>query len=267
MTVGDFLQEAVGRLNTANIETSRLDTLILLEDVLGSNRANILAHPETVLTNDQLATLNNFVTQRETHIPLAYIRGRAAFFGREFMVNEKVLVPRPETESMIEILKNLPLPDHAHIVDVGCGSGCIGLTAALELPNLDVYLYDIDDNALEIATRNALILGARGHLSHHDLLDAGAEQFDVVLANLPYVPDAYAINKAVSFEPDIALFAGQDGLDLYRRMWHQLHATYEKPRFVLTESLLEQHDDVATLAKTAGYKLVQTDGLIQLFSI
>ncbi|HSD56293.1 MAG TPA: hypothetical protein VLA92_04020, partial [Candidatus Saccharimonadales bacterium] len=103
--------------------------------------------------------------------------------------------------------------------------------------------------------------------SHHDLLDDGAEGFDVVLANLPYVPDSYPINKAAGFEPSLALFAGADGLDLYRRMWQQLSATSNKPRFVLTESLTEQHEAVSELAKTAGYKLAQTDGLIQLFTI
>jgi release factor glutamine methyltransferase len=267
VTVGDYLTRATKQLEAAGIETSRLDVLVLLEDVLGLGRAHLLAHPEMVINDQQLAILNNCITQREQHTPLAYIRGRASFFGRDFMVNEHVLVPRPETESMIEMLKNLPLQPRTKIVDVGCGSGCIGLTAALELPGMDVFLYDIDDNALEVATRNALALVARGHLSHHDLFDTGADQFDVVLANLPYVPDNYPINEAAKHEPDLALFAGQDGLDLYRRMWDQLHTTENRPRYVLTEALPQQHEAVALLAKTAGYNLVQTDGLIQLFTL
>ena len=267
MTVGEYLAAATKKLEAAGIETPRLDVLVLLEDVIGLGRAHLLAHLELVIDDEQLTVLNNCITQREDHVPLAYIRGRSSFFGREFMVNEHVLVPRPETESMIEILKNLPLEAGTKIVDVGCGSGCIGLTAALELPNTDVFLYDIDDNALEVATRNALALVARGHLSHHDLFDTGADQFDVVLANLPYVPDNYPINDAAKHEPGLALFAGQDGLDLYRRMWEQLHLTEKRPRYVLTEALPEQHQSVAELAKTAGYNLVQTDGLIQLFTL
>lgn len=267
MTVGEFLQAATTQLTADGIETARLDVLVLMEDVLGINRANILAHPEVELADDQLDTLQHAVSRRGIHVPLAYIRGRAAFYGREFMVNENVLVPRPETESMIELLKTVKLPENPKIVDLGCGSGCIGITASLEIPNTDVYLFDIDDKALEVATKNALYLRARAHVIHHDLLEMGAKEFDVILANLPYVPDAYPINQAAAYEPSIALFAGNDGLDLYRRMWQQIGNMPPRPNHVLTESLLDQHESIANMAKAAGYHLEQTDGLVQLFTL
>lgn len=267
MTIGEFLQSATQQLSNDGIETARLDVLILLEDTLGMNRANLLAHPELELPDDSLAALHRAVARRAIHVPLAYIRGKAAFYGREFMVNEQVLVPRPETEAMIELLKSIELPPNPKIVDVGCGSGCIGITASLEFPTADIYLYDIDEKALEMAAKNALALNARAHLVQHDLLESGVKQFDIILANLPYVPDAYPINQAAAYEPRIALFAGKDGLDLYRRMWQQIGNTPPRPNHVLTESLPDQHEALAAIAEAAGYHLQQTDGLIQLFTL
>jgi release factor glutamine methyltransferase len=265
MTVQQFLNEATKQLQQVGIGTARLDVLVLLEDVLGKDRAHLLAHPELSIPLPQLTKLNNFVTQRSTHQPLAYIRGHAAFYGREFVVNPDVLVPRPETESIIEILKTLHT-SKPNIVDVGCGSGCIGISAALEIPNAHVTLLDIDENALVVASQNAERLHVKATLTRHDLLENYDQPVDIVLANLPYVPNDYPINQAVRHEPDIALFAGDDGLDLYRKLWQQIKNLDDQPEYVLTEALTSQHTAMVDIAKTAGYTLEQTDGLVQLFS-
>lgn len=264
MTVQDFLKTATKTLEQNGATSARLDCLILLEDELGLDRASILAHPETELSPSQLARLNTQVTQRITHLPMAYIRGKAPFFGREFVVNEHVLVPRPETETMIELLKNLPLPTALKIADIGTGSGCIGITAALEIPTATVTLYDIDPHALKVAKKNAQSLGVQVAISQGDLLSKKPDA-DVLLANLPYVPSNYAINQAAKHEPTHTLFSGQDGLDLYRRFWKEISLLEQLPIFVLTESLPFQHDTLETLAKSAGYEQGTKQDLVQVF--
>lgn len=262
MTVGEFLKQATDLLAKAEVESARLDVLVLLEDTLDKNRANLLAHPEIELSPVQIAKLNSFIAQRQTHVPLAYIRGKAAFYGRDFVVNEHVLVPRPETESLIELAKALPI-SAPRIADIGCGSGCMAITAALEIPGAAVFAYDIDPEVLNVARLNVQRLKANVQLAQSDLLKNITEQFDVILANLPYVPDEYPINQAAGFEPQLALFAGTDGLDLYRIMFGQLHD--RTVSFVITEALIEQHSALADIAAAAGYRLETTDGLAQLF--
>lgn len=268
MTVEQFLNDSAQKLGKAGIETPRLDCLVLLEDTLHQNRAHLLAHPETAISHSDLTLLNNFITHRTQHVPLAYIRGRVDFYGRTFVVNKYVLVPRPETEAMIELLKKTDLPSRPRIADIGTGSGCIGITAALELPDAEVFLCDIDASALQVAKENvqAQNFGESflPKIQQRDLLE-GTEQIDVLLANLPYVPDSYSINKAATFEPKLALFAGEDGLDLYRRLWQQISALDHKPLHILTEALPQQHRALGALAKTAGYDPLERYGLIQHF--
>jgi release factor glutamine methyltransferase len=258
-----FLAEATEQLQKAGIESARLDVLILLEDALNQDRARLLAHPEMELPSGKIAGLRTKIDRRVTHVPLAYIRGEAPFYTRNFIVTEHVLVPRPETEAMITLLGDLPLPARPRIADIGTGSGCIGITAALELPGAEVLLCDVDPRALSVARRNAEKLEADVSFHQTDLL-AGLPPCHVLLANLPYVPTEYPINQAAKREPAIALFAGKDGLDLYRRFFTEIGDV--QPVFILTEALLEQHDSLATIAKAAGYRLVRTDGLCQVFT-
>lgn len=269
MAIGAWLVEAQAALAAAGVQTARLDCLVLLEDELCLERAQLLAHPERELNKEQTERLYEKITRRAEHVPLAYIRGKAAFFGREFFVDERVLVPRPESETIIELLKKLPLPAEANVLDVGTGSGCLGITAALELPKSKVTLSDISDDALQVAKQNANTLRAQHVLSlQADLAEACTKQhFDVVLANLPYVPKQFPINNAARYEPGLALFAGVDGLDVYKRFWQQLAESEQKPSYVLTESLPFQHHANAALARTAGYALEQAEDLIQLFTI
>jgi len=261
-----FLADAAAQLQAAGITTGRLDCLVLLEDVTAKSRAHVLAHPEMPLTPAQQQKLEQYINARKKHVPLAYIRGKAYFYGREFAVNEHVLVPRPETEDMIDMIKGLPLAA-PHIADIGTGSGCIGITAALELPQAHVFLYDIDPLALLVARQNAQEKHVHAPAAHADLLTGISRHFDIVLANLPYVPQAFPINEAARHEPAIALFAGEDGLDTYRRLWDQLGPRHDRPRFVLTESLPVQHTPLTRIAQPAGYIQRAAQGFIQLFEL
>lgn len=267
MTTGVFLATAMNALHAAGIPSARLDCLVLLEDMLSRDRAYILAHPEAEIPKPTEIKLNKKIAQRATHLPLAYIRGIAPFYGRDFIVNQSVLIPRPETETVIDILKNLPLPDNAKIADIGTGSGCLGITAVLEIPDSSVGLYDVNQDALSVAEKNAAkyAIGAQCHQSN--LLENYHGPHDAILANLPYVPQDYAVNEAARHEPPIALYSGADGLNHYRRFWRQIAALPQdkKPTFVLTEALRFQHAALAELAQQAEYRIGLSEGLIQQF--
>ena len=273
MIIGDWLNEATSVLSNAGINSARLDCLILLEDELNVDRSWLLAHDEHELEHNNVNALHNRIILRSTHIPLAYIRGHVEFYGRNFLVNEHVLTPRPETEMMIDILKELPLPDKPVLIDVGTGSGAIAITAKLEIAHSNVIATDIDGQCLKLAGNNATALNADVSFIKADLLDekivnlARAYAAQILLVNLPYVPDELEINRAASHEPRLALFGGPDGLDLYRRLFEQLKLRKFSPSYVLIEALPLQHTQLAMLAATCGYHLQKTEGFIQLFAV
>ncbi|HSX30944.1 MAG TPA: HemK/PrmC family methyltransferase [Candidatus Saccharimonadales bacterium] len=293
MTLSDWLKQAQAQLEGSGIATARLDCLVLLADALERDKSWLLSHAEYALQGPDLKMLNTKVAQRAKHTPLAYIRGHAEFYGREFAVNAHTLVPRPETEAMIDVLKDLVSrhPEQSEgsspgsndrsfayaqddenitLADIGTGSGAIAITAKLELPQTHVIATDIDKNCLKTAEHNARSLGVDITLLHGFLLqplrDSSLVTRDsIILANLPYVPDNFQINTAATHEPRRALFGGPDGLDLYRQLFRQANSLATKPVCILTESLPPQHEMLAEIAKAAGYQLQQTNDFIQLF--
>lgn len=260
-----WLKYAESRLVRAGIGSARLDALILLEDSIKKDRSWILAHPEEVISKTKLKSLDSKLKKREKHLPLAFVRGHTEFYGRKFLVNRHTLEPRPESEAMIDLLLKLPLPSDTVIADVGSGSGALGITAALELRNHNVDLYDIDAATLSVARHNQALHELHLHTRKSDLLKRHIRSYDVILANLPYVPDHYKINQAAAMEPKIAIFGGKDGLDIYRRFFTQLHHFSWKPKFVLTESLPPQHSDLAKIAESNGFKPLKSEDFIQVF--
>jgi release factor glutamine methyltransferase len=268
-----FLAKAQRQLEEAGVTTARLDVLVLLEDTLGKNRAQLLAHPELELAQTQVDQLQKLLDQRAQHVPLAYVRGKTEFYGREFLINRAVLEPRPESEAMIVLLKKLtarPLKNKAghnlSIADVGTGSGALGITAALELPGSQVTLVDIDKAAIKVAEQNCERFELELPCVVDNLLahaDKRGVKLDIVLANLPYVPDDYQINTAAMHEPRVAIFGGPDGLELYRQLFEQLEEL--EPHYVLTESLPFQHEALAETAKRHGFAQAQEEDFIQVF--
>ena len=265
MTVRQWLDENTKILTAAGIGTARLDCLVLLEDCLNTNRTQLLAHPECKLSVEQIKWLDQRLAQRSGHIPLAYIRGKTEFYGREFIVDRHVLEPRPESETIIDLCKSAPLPERPRIADVGTGSGALGVTAKLELPHAQVDLLEIDKAALVVARKNVNKFRIQATCIQSDLLAQTAVAYDVILANLPYVPDDFHINPAAEAEPRFAIFGGADGLNVYRRMFVQLAGFDWKPRYIFTESLAPQHDELAKIAASADFKLTKTDDFVQQF--
>jgi release factor glutamine methyltransferase len=269
-SVENFLKASTQRLNEVGVNSARLDCLILLEDATGKGRAWLLAHPEYSLPDSLITSLDKKITRRAAHIPLAYIRSQVEFYGRTFLVNEHVLVPRPESENIIQLLLALELPTAPSIVDVGTGSGALAITAKLELSQASVSATDIDQACLEMARQNATRLQAELSYFEMDLLAGMPQSPDVVLANLPYVPDELEINQAAKHEPELALFGGPDGLDLYRRMFAQIDSFGDdhtsRPLYIITESLPSQHLALAAIAKEKGYDLRTVAEFIQVFA-
>jgi release factor glutamine methyltransferase len=245
MNVAQALRAAGKRLEPVG-ETGALDASRLLEHVTGRDRAGLLLAADVPLDDESLAAFEALVCRRERGEPVAYLTGTAGFYGREFYVDERVLVPRPESEHVVEAaIDDLRARRKAGgiVVDVGTGSGALGITLACELPELAVYATDVSSAALSVARRNA----ARNSCFQRCTFLAGdllapllrfGERVDAVIANLPYIPAAAVpvVPNPAGFEPRVALDGGPDGLDLYRRLLAQLDAVAAADAMIFLEA-------------------------------
>lgn len=272
MKINEWLNATQDILSQAGVGTARLDSLVLLSDIIDKDKSWILAHPEYVLQRSEIGILSTKVAQRAKHTPIAYIRGKTEFYGREFAVNENVLVPRPESEAILDLLKKV-ISGHktTTIIDIGTGSGALAISAKLEFPAANVIASDIDSSCIDLAKKNANKLCAEIEFVIGDLLQPFQNpefsiQDTIFICNLPYVPAAYPINEAAMHEPKLALFSGTDGLDHYVRLFAQLSELHQSAQYIITESLPMQHNQLADIASRSGYKLTDSDGLTQLFS-
>ncbi len=221
----DLLISGTDRLGAAGVDTPELDAEVLLAHALGTDRSRLLARLSEQVPQDSRARYEALISRREALEPVAYIRGRKEFWGREFEVSRDVLIPRPETELLVERALAGREPDDATVTDVGTGSGCVAVTLALERPRWRVYGLDTSLAALELAQRNAGRLGAQVHFVRGSLLEGLPEPADLVVANLPYVPgeEIATLQPEVSeWEPREALDGGADGLDVIRALLPQL---------------------------------------------
>lgn len=285
MTIIEWIIASTKNL-TGFSSTARLDAEVLLANVLGKDRAWLLAHPDYLLQGLSLQKADEFLKRRLQSEPVAYIVGYCEFYGRDFVINKHTLVPRPESETMIELLlkitKDTPTTIDS-IIDVGTGSGALGITAALELlargRQIKTTLLDIDEKCLDVARRNALNYQIEANYFLGNLLSPLVEsaldwRSMVILANLPYVPNSHPINDAAKHEPKHAIFGGTDGLNLYRQMFEQLQKMQNEEQglkngngmLVFTESLPDQHDKLATIATSAGYRQFAKQDLIQAYT-
>lgn len=265
-TKAEWLNSATQQLADAGIATARLDAMVLLEDTLHTNRAQLLAYPDELLPKEQIAVLAKQLERRSRHEPLAYIRGRTEFYGRDFYVNQHVLEPRPESETIITLLKQLCDKQQPKLADIGSGSGALGITAALELGLDTVYLHDIDPKTLEVAHKNAKAHDVHAEFVQTNLINNYNADYEILLCNLPYVPNDFHINTAATHEPKLAIFGGKDGLDLYREMFAQIIKLPFTPTHIFTESLPPQHPALVQIAAAAGYKLLTSEDFVQVFS-
>ena len=226
MTIREALRSAVERLELHHVSNARLTAELVLAHVLSVEREHLYAHDDRVLNEQELQMLEDRLYDRISGVPLQYIVGRQEFYGRYFRVNPSVLIPRPETEYIIEAVldiqgtRGLP-PSPLSMIDVGTGSGCIAVTLALELPGTQVFAGDVSFEALLVARENAATLGAPVRFVCMDVLDAIQTRFDFIVSNPPYVrrSELSRLQREVrEHEPHVALFSPEDELAIYRRL-------------------------------------------------
>lgn len=267
----DWLDEATAELAAAGISSARLDSELLLAHTIGKPRTYLHAHLDQHMTDRHLEIANARLALRLDRVPIAYIIGHKEFYGRRFRVTTATLIPRPESEDMITLLKkyaekNLSLiGDRPRLVDVGTGSGALGITAKLELPELDVTLTDISRHALNVATTNADQLGAEVTILQGDLLEPFPFQADYILANLPYVDESWERSPETNHEPAEALFASQNGQSVIFRLIDQIRPSIRVNGYVFIEADPVQHPAIIKKAKQANLQLAQQYGYQQVF--
>ena len=262
VSIAEAVRSARERLAAAPFSPSTREASLLLAHVLASDEATILAHNERRLSSDRLETFQALLERRLSGEPVAYLTGRKEFFGRSFLVDSRVLIPRPETEHVVETILELEAKRGTRLLDIGTGSGCIAITLALELPNARLTATDSSPGALAVATANRRRLDANGRV---DLLAADLaaaidlEPFDIVVSNPPYIAprDAETLSpEIVRFEPHLALFARGDGTSVAGRLLAQLRRLRPGARAVL-EIGVGQAGVLADLAGATGFKVVE----------
>lgn len=224
MRIADVLRDGTRSLEAARIPQPRLTAEVLLAHVLGTGREHLHTHPEDTTASDSVRAYESAIARRLGREPLQYITGRQEFYGRPFHVDPSVLIPRPETELLVETVLGLCRSGSPSILDVGTGSGCIAATLALELPSARVFGSDVSPEAVITARANARRLGATVFLGCSDLLSAWRGAFEFVVANPPYVArsESNGMQKeVVGHEPGIALFGTAEPISMYRTLIRQ----------------------------------------------
>lgn len=265
-TIQDILTSGTAYLESRGVEGARHSMQSLLVHVLGKNKTWLYLHYDDPLSEEQLAPLRKLLRERGKGVPLQHLLGSTEFYRREFRTDARALIPRPETEELVEMaLSMVRRKEGMRVLDMGCGSGIIGITLALELAQYhpDVVMADISDEALSLTLENATALSARVKTYRSDLFTAWqpAEDnavvpptgFNLVLANLPYVPDGEEVATEVTHDPATALYGGPDGLDIVRRFLADALPHLEEGCLVMLEVGHDQGHATAAIMAELGY--------------
>ena len=257
-TITAWLRQATAQLKNAGVDSARLDAELLLAQTLRKSRTYLHAHLEEEIDPRRLDIAAARLSLRLDRVPLAYILGVKEFYGRQFVVSPDVLIPRPESEAMVSLLLELTAGEIAPrtLIDVGTGSGCLGITIALERPNFRVILSDSSPQALRIAQKNAALLQTSHGEVHLDisfvrqsLLSKQLEPVDYIIANLPYVDRSWTdTSPELRHEPAQALYAEEGGLRLIRQLISQTPRHLAPGGLLLLEADPTQHQAIITEA-------------------
>ena len=255
MIVSEWLKTATKSLKTANILSARLDAELILANTLRKNRTYLHAHLDEEIDPRRFDIANARLDLRLDRVPIAYILGYKEFYGRRFTVSPSVLIPRPESEDLISLFLELTASEIAEkvLIDVGTGSGCLGITAKLERSNLSVILSDISKPTLNIAEKNANTLNADVHIQQQSLLNGQLKPVDYIFANLPYVDKNWDVSPELQYEPEIALFAEDEGLKLILQLISQAPRCLTPEGLLFIEADPQQHNRIIDEAVKNGF--------------
>lgn len=261
MTPCELIRSTAVRFRSAGIPDPENDSALLLASLCGTAPLTLRLDMDTALKPALLSRYEFLVDQRLKRIPLQYILGESPFCGHLFKVDPRVLIPRPETELLcywaLEILKDQKAP---RVLDLCCGSGCIGLSLKASSPDIQVTLSDISADALSVASENMRRLSLIVSLHQGDLLEGFPPvSFDLIVCNPPYIPaaDCIGLQPEVLFEPRLALDGGVDGLDLYRRLIASAVTVLEPGGALLMELGIHESGPVSGLLSASGYTGIQ----------
>lgn len=263
MNVAQLLDDATARIAAAtglDRREARLETRVLAAHAWSVDAAWLIAHDTDSVTRAHQDAFESLVSQRESGTPIAYLVGRREFYGRPFQVSPDVLIPRPDTELLVELaLARIPPDQPVAVLDLGTGSGCIALTLALERPRAVVTAVDQSAAALEVACRNAEHLGASVEFFTSDWFTTlGRRQFDLIVSNPPYIArsDVHLKGGDVRFEPRCALVAGSEGLDDLRQLVAVAPSHLHPGGWLLLEHGYDQADRVRALLRDHAFEEV-----------
>jgi release factor glutamine methyltransferase len=257
MTVLEVLQSTTAYFKKREVESPRLNAEHLLAHVLNRKRIELYLEFERVLTEEELAPLRGLVRRRGQGEPLQYLLGTVEFCGRVFLCDKRALVPRPETEQLVELLKSQISHPASRILDVGTGSGVIALSLAANFPEATVAATDISDDALALARENAERLGLTNRVEFltGDLLLSVNHVYDLIVANLPYVAvvDRPVLSREVLHDPEVALFGGERGDEMVRKLIEAAPSRLKSGGLLALEIGLGQADDLSALMAEKNY--------------
>lgn len=271
-TYDNWLKEATTVLKTAGISSAKIDAELILSHTIRKPRTYLHAHGDQELDARRSNIADARLELRQDHTPIAYIIGHKEFYGRRFVTTPAALIPRPESETIITLLKDIIpanlslLPNQIQLVDVGTGTGCLGITAKLEWPELDVTLTDVDQHALNVAKQNATMLHADVDCIKANLLHGLTMPINILIANLPYVDRSWDVSPDTNDEPELALYAEEHGLALINRLIEQAAILLQPGSHMLLESDTRQHSAIIHFAQSNGFKHNRTDGYITYFT-
>ena len=259
MTWAETLREAKQRLKAAGIADHEADALILLSFVTGQSRTYFLTHGDEEIPEEQYEKYVELIDRRLGHIPTQLITGVQDFMGFEFEVEEGVLIPRLDTEFLVEEAL-MEITDGARVLDLCCGSGCIMISIAKLTNNIEAFASDISEQALELTGRNAEKLGADIEIIKSDLFDSIEGKFDFILSNPPYIRSAdipQLMEEVREHDPFRALDGGEDGLDFYRRIAQSAGDRLNGGGMLIMETGSDEGEAVKEIFEAAGYKNVE----------
>ncbi|HEV2046041.1 MAG TPA: peptide chain release factor N(5)-glutamine methyltransferase [Chthoniobacterales bacterium] len=262
MTVLDVVQSTTAYFKKHKIDNPRLNAEHLLAHVLGRTRMELYLEFERIFSEAELTALRELVRRRGQGEPLQHLLGTVEFCGQTFLCDKRAMVPRPETEELIEFLKSKIQNPKSKILDVGTGSGVIALSLAKKFPEAQIYAVDVSEDALALARENAERLGLteRVQLSKGDLLKNISERFDLIVANLPYISmqDRHLLSREVLHDPEVALFAGARGDELIRQLIEQAPSHLKPGGLLALEIGLGQAEALAELLAQKNYHDIES---------